>query len=354
MRPLNLLDAVAFLRAHALRAVLWGVGFAVLGYLLSYLIPPVYQAKAVILPPDDDELTAALSLSRRSLGGIGSLSRLGAGSYFSQADIAMAMLRSRNLYERVVKQFDLQKVYHAKYPNEAIAILRDKSAVQISTDGTISISVKDRSPTRAADVANAFMSNLDELNRLFRSSRARRAREFLQVRVAETDSLLRSTESALAAYQRRHGSIVIPEEASGSTDAAARFMSEKAAAEVELELMRSYASPRSEEFQALQNRVTELRRMVGDLPTVQVGGAELVREAAIQRQVLAMLTSQLEESRIREVMDTPTIQVLDSAVPPEKRAWPRRTLIAGFGLFIGLGVGLYGASLRSASPRARA
>lgn len=354
MRPFNLLDAVGFLRAHARRIALWGFVFGLAGYLVTFVIPPVYQATTVILPPDDDELSAALSLSRRSLGGIGALGRLGSGSYFSQADIAMAILRSRNLYARVVRQFDLQHVYHTGMPGEAIDALRDKSTVRISTDGTIAISVRDRSAQRAADLANAFMANLDELNRTFRSSRARRERQFLQLRVAETDSLLRATEGALAAYQRRHGAIVIPEEVSGSTDAAARFMSEKASAEVELELMRSYASPRSEEFQRLERRVSELRSLVGDLPTVQVGGAELVRQVAIERQVLALLTSQLEESRIREVMDTPTIQVLDEALPPERRAWPRRGLITAFGLCIGLGVGIYGASRGSASRRAHA
>jgi uncharacterized protein involved in exopolysaccharide biosynthesis len=237
---------------------------------------------------------------------------------------------------------------------DAITALRDQSLVRISTDGTIAVTVKDRSSQRAADLANAYMSNMDELNVTMRSSRARRSREFLQVRVAATDSLLRAGEAALATYQRKHGAIVIPDEASASTDAAARFMSDKAAAEVELEVMRSYASPQSEEFQRMQQRVTELRKVVGDMPSVQVGGAELVRQIAIQRQVLVLLTSQLEESRLREVMDTPTIQLLDTATPPEKKSWPRRGLIAALGFAIGGILGIYGATLRPDSSRARA
>jgi uncharacterized protein involved in exopolysaccharide biosynthesis len=38
-------------------------------------------------------------------------------------------------------------------------------------------------------------------------------------------------------------------------------------------------------------------------------------------------------------MDTPTIQILDEAHPPEKRSWPRRSWIAGFGFLVGAAVG---------------
>jgi len=39
------------------------------------------------------------------------------------------------------------------------------------------------------------------------------------------------------------------------------------------------------------------------------------------------LTQQYEQYKIQETKDTPTIQVLDRAVPPEKRARPKRALL---------------------------
>ena len=53
-----------------------------------------------------------------------------------------------------------------------------------------------------------------------------------------------------------------------------------------------------------------------------------------------VISTYLEESRLREVMDTPTIQVLDPAVAPGKRTWPRRSLIALFGFVLGAGIGV--------------
>ena len=62
---------------------------------------------------------------------------------------------------------------------------------------------------------------------------------------------------------------------------------------------------------------------------------QLLRELAVQNQVFIILTAQLEQARLREAMDTPTVQLLDPARAPDRRSWPRRGLIALFGAFIG-------------------
>ena len=335
----NLLDLLALLRRNALRIGAFGIGFAVLGLLLTLLIPSTYRATAVILPPDDDDLSAALSPMRRNLGGLGPLGRLG-GQYFTQADIALAILRSRTMAEAIVRKFDLRKVYGQKHEEFAVRALRQSTAIRLATDGTISVAVEDRDPVRAAAIANHFLDELDRYNREFRSFRGRRTRLFLERRVIQADSALRQAEVALTAYQRRRGSVVVSPDTRGAMDAAANLLAQKLAAEVELELARGYTSERSEEVRRLQARVNQLRRQVGELPATQLGGASLVRDVSVQQQVYSLLTAQLEEARIQEAMDTPTIQVLDRAHPPQVRAWPRRSWFALFGLALGLFVGV--------------
>jgi uncharacterized protein involved in exopolysaccharide biosynthesis len=334
---LNVLDLFERLRRRALPILLWGLAMAVAGYAISFLVTPVYRASAVILPPEDDELTAALSFSRSSVMGMNPFTRL--GSYFTQADIAMAILRSRTLREGLVHEFDLQHRYHAKTEERAIRILDKKTHVGSGTDGTISVSVEDRDPKTAAAMANRYISELDAFNRDFRSFRARRTRMFLSARVAQADSSLRAIERSLVLYQKQKGAVVLPPDVRGSVDAAASLMGDKAAAEVELELMRGYASPQSDEVQRLEARVNELGRQIGALPATQAGGADLLRQVTVEQEVYGFLTAQLEQARIREAMDTPAVQLLDSARPPEKRVWPRRSWIALFGLLAGALVG---------------
>ena len=348
MRSPNVLDAMDFLRRSGRAVALWAIGFAALGYVGSYLVPAEYRATAVILPPEEDELASALSSTRRTLGALGGLGKLG-GQYFTQADIALATLRSRSVHERVAVKFGLQDRYKVKSLEDAVLQLRDRVTTRIATDGTISVAATDRSPETAAGLANAFLDELDRSTREFRSARARRAREFLTWRVAQADSLLRVSERSLASYQGNRGTIVLTPEARGSADAAAGLMGQKLAAEVELAVLASYASPQSEEYRRLETRVRELSRQIGELPAMQIGGSELIRRVAIQQQILAVLNTFLEETRLREVMDTPTIQVLDPAVPPARRIWPRRMLIALFGFTLGCGIGVVRAT-RAQAP----
>lgn len=336
-----------FLRQHWRRVLLWAVLGAAIGFAISYVIPPTYRATAVILPPEEDELTAALSLSRRSLGNLGALGKI--GSYFTQADVALAILRSRTVHENVVRDLELETVYHSKNIEEAVRVLGKKVRVRISSDGSIAVSAEDKTSERAAAIANAFMSELDSYNQQFRSFRGRRIRQFLESRLAECDSTLHQVENRLAAYQEEEGTILLPPDAGGVGSGASALLGQVVAAEVQLELLRSFSSPTSEEVMRQEALVNQLRRQIGSLPATQTAGARLLREWAVQQQLFALLTAQLEQARIREAMDTPTIEILDRAVPPYRRAWPRRAWVALFGFVVGLILGVTDA--RGGIPR---
>ena len=57
--------------------------------------------------------------------------------------------------------------------------------------------------------------------------------------------------------------------------------------------------------------------------------ARLVREVKIQSAVFELLTNQYEQYKIQETRDTPTIQVLDQAFPPERKSKPKRAFLVG-------------------------
>src|SRR6185369_7709790 len=103
------------------------------GYLVSMLIPSSYRAASVILPPDEDDLSASLSSSRRSLAALGGLGRF--STYFTQADVAIAILRSRSTFARMVKEFGLERVYHVQGEERAVRALRDRTEIRVGSDG---------------------------------------------------------------------------------------------------------------------------------------------------------------------------------------------------------------------------
>ena len=55
--------------------------------------------------------------------------------------------------------------------------------------------------------------------------------------------------------------------------------------------------------------------------------AELSLALRVQEEILGFLTGKLEESKYREALDTPTLQVLDRATPPKTRSAPKRAML---------------------------
>ena len=54
----------------------------------------------------------------------------------------------------------------------------------------------------------------------------------------------------------------------------------------------------------------------------------LVRDVKLYQQLYTLLSAQLEDARLRETLDVPTVTLMDSAYPSEKRARPVRRLYA--------------------------
>jgi tyrosine-protein kinase Etk/Wzc len=103
----------------------------------------------------------------------------------------------------------------------------------------------------------------------------------------------------------------------------------------------------------LQARITELQKQLAriesgsndkdnddfyipfsELPDLGMQLARLTREFKIQESVFELLTSQYELAKIEEAKDVNTIQVLDRAVPPDKRSKPKRKIMVILSTFV--------------------
>jgi len=88
------------------------------------------------------------------------------------------------------------------------------------------------------------------------------------------------------------------------------------------------------------NRGADFAVSLGSIPATGIDLARLVRDAKIQETIYTLLTQQLEQVKIAEARDTPTVRVLDRAVPPEwksRPSVPKYTATAGLlSLLLGL------------------
>jgi uncharacterized protein involved in exopolysaccharide biosynthesis len=98
----------------------------------------------------------------------------------------------------------------------------------------------------------------------------------------------------------------------------------------------------------------EKNRQFRGSPELEFQYERLQRHVALDQEVFTTLRRQYEEARIEEVNDTPLLTIIDMAVPPTRRSFPRRRklVIISFGLALIIGTLL--AFVREFAERARA
>ncbi|MDZ7266235.1 MAG: Wzz/FepE/Etk N-terminal domain-containing protein [candidate division KSB1 bacterium] len=315
------------------------------------LMPNWYAATASVLPPKRpggllSMLEGSASTLFKNLAGLGV--RLGGSS---DAYSYIAILESRSAMERVVQKFDLVRVYKSRKNSveEAIRTLRENVEFNIATEGNITITVYDKSPQRAADMANYFVKLLNEISRELGTTEARNNREFIEKRYRQNVEDLRRAEDSLKAFQQKYGIYALPQQTESAIKAAAELKSAQVQKQMEFDIARRMFGAENPRTQALQLELMELNRRLSeikygtddwfqqsslnffvpfkDVPELGTEYLRRFREFEIQNRLMEFLLPLYEQAKIDENKDTPVVLVLDHAVPPERKSRPHRTLI---------------------------
>ena len=317
---------------------------------VSKLMPKVYESTATLVAPKEGVGSSVLGgLAASSLlQQVPGLAIQSLPSFTPNRDLLLGVLKSRTIAQAVVDRFGLQARYRAPYLDDAIGDLRGATTIGISREGVISVKVADRNPENAAAMANYYVEVLDQLVARYGTGEASRQRTFLTGQLARARVDLDNAEQALRRFQERNRAIVLQEQTKGAIEAAARLKGEIMAGEVQLQVMRNFATEANPEVVALRRRIDEMNRQLAQMqygdasapqsvvrergdfavPFVRVPevGLELVRLARdlkVQEVLVTLLTQQLEQARIGEARDTPVVQLLDRAVPAQRQSRPR-------------------------------
>ena len=318
------------------------IAAALAALLVTLLLPNMYTATATILPPQ--QKPSSLNL----IGQIGAIAGLGAGDLGlkNPADIFVAMLTSRTIEDNLINRFDLRKVYWKKRYQDARKTLEGRSEIIATKEGPISISVTDRDPRRSAEIANAYVNELRRLNQNFALTEAGQRRLFYEQQLKAEQDELSAAELALKQVQERSGLLQPDAQGKAIIAGIADLRAQVAAHEVQLQTMRSYATANNPDLKRAETELAGLRGELAKLerantiagngnitiPARQMPEAELeylrqARDLKYHEALYEFLGKQLEAARIDEANDTLLVQVVDTAVPPEKKSSPHRMLI---------------------------
>ena len=347
--------------------------------VVSFFLPKIYESTATLLPQLESNNGVGLGALFASGAASSAAQSLGIslpGSPATPTDVFTAMLKSRIMADDIIRRFNLMEHYETKTMHDARGSLEGATRIVVTKEKVIKVAVEDKDPQLASDIANFYVSNLDRLNQTLSVSKARENRKFIEQRVAETQTALVKVEDALKEFQTQNRTVAIEAQSKAMIEATAMIQAQIMAQEVQLQVMGSYLSSNNPEIARVQSSISELRkqlqimetgksgkeRLPGDrlrpaitsVPTLALEYGRLARDLKVQETLYALLISQYEQAKLTEARDTPTVQVLDPAIPAERKSRPKillNVLIAGI---LSLFVGLFWAFVRGAMDRRKA
>ena len=360
---------VAELAAAVWQRRRWLATVTLLGLILAsgiaLLLPNQYTSTAQLMPPDPQALSNISMLS--ALTGGGSTASLGGGLMSTRTPGAtfVGILSSHTAQDDIIDRFDLRRVYHCKLYIDARNLLTGRTVIdEDKKSGIISISVTDRDPNRARDIAKAYVEELNKLVNSLSTSSARREREFLEQRIKSIKSDLDASSVALSQFSSRNATLNPQSQGQALFESATRLQGELITAQSELSGLKAMYSDDNVRVRESRARIGELqsqlRKMgnigtkkdgsdqkddqlypsIRELPILGVTYSDLSRQLAMQEGIYETLTKQYELAKVEEAKEIPSIKVLDEPQVPERKSSPHRTIIVIVGLFLSAFAGI--------------
>jgi tyrosine-protein kinase Etk/Wzc len=354
--------AVLVVLARRKRFILWmTAAFAVVACVVSLIVPSEYTATIVILPPEQG---SSLSSALGELGGLGSIASLASGlGSKNLAEMYVSMLKSESVEDAVIQKYGLLEEYHKKYYVDARKKLEWRTTIDGSKkDGLIRLSFEDHNPARAAEIANGYVEILRSLSQHLAITEAAQRRVIFEQQLDKTKSDLAASEEALKQTELSTGFAQIDAQSRALIGSAATLRAQMVAKEVQIEAMKSYAGQGNPDLQEQENELAGLRSQFsqltgsngsspddlfpskGNVPEAELEYARKLRDVKYNEAIFEALARQLEIAKIDEAREGGFLQVVNPALIPERKSFPKRAWItlgaAAFGLSLAIVIAL--------------
>jgi uncharacterized protein involved in exopolysaccharide biosynthesis len=337
---------------------------ALLLAIVSLIVPKRYEATAKLMPPEEKSSVLANMASSMGAGGMpgaGLVSGL-LGGGGQTAGLFLGILRSRTVEDDMIDRLDLRRVYGVNYPEDARRALLEHTAFSIEEkSGIITITVTDRDPRRAAEMANMYSDELGRVLAQVGSSSAHRERVFLEERLKAVKKDVDAAALDLSSFSSKSGTLDMSIEGQALLGAAANLQGRLIATEAELQGLREIYTENNNRVRRVSAQVEELRQQLERIGGIsgdkQMEGSEkpavypsirqlpilgqtyrgLYRRTMVEEAVFETLTTEYEMAKVQEAKEDQKVRVLDIAVVPQKKSFPPRALFTCLGGMLGFG-----------------
>ncbi|MDR0304622.1 MAG: hypothetical protein LBH98_07660 [Chitinispirillales bacterium] len=341
----NLLDLLIILAKQKTKIIVSGIIIAVTVFAGISFFPKYYKSQVVFLPRGNSS-----SMLTPFLGGVSMSDFIGENPFSKRQYIEI--LNSRHIVEATIEEFDLIK-YYEQHKNKinpldkTIKLLKKDIKIDIEEEGglgitdvlSISLSVSNKNPQTAADIANFMIKKLEERSREIYSQSFAGAINFLDKQVEESIVKSRNANTELENFQKANNIYSLQTQIDLSLSTYAANLAEISVAEKQIEILQLTQSSSSSSIITLKNRISYMKKQNKKIETDGYGSiypglssvidlsdqyTQLTLNSRMYEQLKTLLLQQKLNTQIKMERDYSTIYVIDYARPAQYKYKPKR------------------------------
>ena len=351
--PFSLQTFLKLLRTNRRSILLSGLAGLVLATVVAFLLPPEYTATASFVPPGANTGSSSAAALMSQLSSIGGAGLLGSKS---SGDLYVGLLKSQTVSLALVRRFNLGSVYKVKKLSQAQKHLAANSLFAADAKTSIvTISVTDKSPERARDLANGYLHALQETSANLAVTESSQRRLFYEQRLAREKEELANAEVALKQTEEKSGLIAPAGQTMSQIQSLAQLQAQVTEREVRLASLLHDEADENPDVLRLREEIGSLRSQIAQMeggqrksnygfsaaqvPALELDYIRKARDVKYHESLFEIISKQYEAARLDEAKDAP-LQVLDQAILPDTKSGPQRSIFMILGLLAGLVFGV--------------
>jgi tyrosine-protein kinase Etk/Wzc len=370
---INLLDHLIILLKRKWLILGGTVGITLLAGIIVFILPNEYQSDATFLPPQGASSSFTSTMLSQMGPGISALAGGLLGGVSNPGYLYVGILTSRTVLDKIIDRFGLMERYKT-WKNRILPAVfplrredcRKKLTEDIMTaqvdenSGIVSVTIYEKDPKIAADMANAFVEEMRTLSKGMAISDAAQRRLFYEEQLKDVKVALVRAEDDMRNFQEKTGALQPEDQARAVIEGDAALRAQIAAKEVEIKVMRTFSTPQNPDLQKAEEVLRGMKAQMsklevtggngydplmptGRMPAVGLEYMRKLRNVKFNETLYEILTKLYESLKLEEARDAAIIQVIDKAVVATKSAKPKRLLIIALSVFVGFFLSVMGA-----------
>jgi uncharacterized protein involved in exopolysaccharide biosynthesis len=343
----NFFDILITIARHKKFLIASVVGITLISLIISLVWPKKYQSSAEVIQ------------TRESIGSLGgmlqSFGAISSGQSKVGGETILIILNSNNLKNKLIEEFNLEKVYDTSIKENLYEILNSVISIEEVREGgfgfnpivSVKIRVEDKDPSRA-QAMNQFI--LQELDERMQELNVESASDNLKIMKERFNANLKSLEQAeknLNEFQNKYGILEVSNQVAALIENLASVKTNIVQSEIELKVLTQRLAENApkvlqkrQELQALNETYNTLIRQsesIGenegafyslyDMPDLMLSYMRLMREVEVQNKIYELLLPQIEQQNLYLANKGSGLRVIDRADLPTYKSSPKRAFI---------------------------